>query len=133
VAPLISPEAQGIDPVTGLEQQEAPAEVAAQEDELAQQEAIAQAQADAGVGPTRDFAEGFDPTRAALGLPQVNELQQIAPELEFKLRMQNMALQEAERQGQPIERVFAQLNRQLGNIPNLQQPGELDAGFDEEF
>ena len=133
VAPLVTPEARGIDPATGLEQQEAPTEIAGQEGELTEQEVIDQTLADANVGPTKAFSEGFDPTRAALGLPQITELQQIAPELEFKLRMQNMALQEAERQGQPIERVFAQLNRQLGNIPNLQQPGELDAGFDEDL
>jgi len=71
-------------------------------------------------------APSFDPVRASIGLPQLSELQAIAPQAEFKLRAQNLALQEAERQGVPISRVLAQMNRQMDNVPQLQDPDELD-------
>lgn len=71
-------------------------------------------------GPT------FDPVRASLGMSGLDQLEALAPQAEFQLRAQNLALQEAERQGVPISRVLAQLNRQMGNVPQLQDPGELD-------
>lgn len=72
-----------------------------------------------------------DPIRQSLGLPQLNETLQLAPQAEFKLRMQSLAFQEAERQGVDIGRVLAQMNRMTGNIPQLQPPGDL--GFEDEF
>ena len=53
---------------------------------------------------------------ATLGLGP-NPLLQMAPELEFKLRVSNLAAAEAQRQGVPIEMVGGRLNRAMQNAP----------------
>jgi len=53
---------------------------------------------------------------AQLGLGN-NPLLQMAPELEFKLRVSNLAASEAQRQGVPLDQVGGRLLRMMGQAP----------------
>jgi hypothetical protein len=55
---------------------------------------------------------------AALGIPK-NPYNLIAPELEYKLRVQNLAFQEANRTGENFMRLSARIQRMNGLAPDL--------------
>jgi len=69
--------------------------------------------------PPAEALPEFDPFMQALGIPQKSALYSIAPQLELQHRLENLALQEAERQGVPLPRVYAQIQR-MQNLPAIQ-------------
>jgi hypothetical protein len=90
-----------------------------------------------GIGPlsqglTEELPEfEFDPFMRAIGLPQKKELYQIAPALELQHRLENLALQEAERQGQPLALIYAKIQR-MQNLPAVRMTQER-LQLEEEF
>ena len=74
-------------------------------------------EAEQNVGPTADLSQGVDMYfspgelyRSALGLPERPELK-LAPQLHYKLRLQELQLQEMERLGITPERLIGRLDR----------------------
>jgi len=59
-----------------------------------------------------------DPLRHVLKLPQKEALYQIAPELDRQHQLENLVIQETERQGQPIARIYAYVKR-MQNLPAI--------------
>jgi hypothetical protein len=73
----------------------------------------------------------IDPLDVLLGIPDKATIYRAAPELQLQHSLENLALQEAERQGIPLERVYARLQR-LQNLPAirlLQERLELEEEF----
>jgi hypothetical protein len=88
-------------------------------------------------GPTQEqggpeqIAEPVDPLEAFWGIPDKETIYRAAPELQLQHSLENLALQEAERQGLPLGRIYARIQR-LQNLPAIraaQQRLELEEEY----
>jgi hypothetical protein len=71
----------------------------------------------------------IDPLDLVLGIPQKEELYLAAPVLEIQHRMENLAIQEAERQGLPIGSIYAKIQR-MQNLPAVRHAQEMANSMD---
>jgi hypothetical protein len=66
----------------------------------------------------RQAAASIDPLEAFYGVPSKETIYRAAPELQLQHTLENLALQEAERQGLPLARIYARIQR-LQNLPAI--------------
>lgn len=113
-------ESQGIDPATGLQQQQEapqqlnqPQNIPADAGQAQQQEGFGNELSEqAALNEPPGLEElALDPALAELGLQDKDTLYSIAPELEAQHRLENLALAEAYRTGANINRIYARLRR----------------------
>jgi hypothetical protein len=84
-----------------------------------QQEAAPQGPLPEQGGPElRQAAASVDPLEAFYGVPSKETIYRAAPELQLQHTLENLALQEAERQGLPLARIYARIQR-LQNLPAI--------------
>ena len=117
-------EVAGIDPITGLSLQQDPtaqaldAGLQLQEPELGtgvgdQSQTFGLGTGDMGGAPPTTPMEAY---QSAMGV-DMNALVELAPVMEYKMRVTNMAVQEAERRGVDVSSIIAPLMRQLNIDP----------------